>query len=204
MRTRRTIITVIAAMPLLALCQPGRAAWGQTVPQAVALIQKTSDQLVGIVNATGSPDDKRRRLQEVLDTSVDIEEVARFCLGRFWQSATPDQRQQYLARFRDLLVAEIAGHLGEYRGVEVTMGPTRPSAATQIVTTTVARPGNPTKQVDWVVSMSTGNPKIVDLLAGGTSMRLTHSADFTAYLARHRYDVHELIQAMNVQVSQNR
>jgi ABC-type transporter MlaC component len=52
--------------------------------------------------------------------------------------------------------------------------------------------------------MSTGNPKIVDLLAGGTSMRLTHSADFTAYLARHRYDVHELIQAMNVQVSQNR
>jgi len=64
------------------------------------------------------------------------------------------------------------------------------------VITTIARPNRPTYQLDWVVSTATGDPKIVDLLAEGTSLRLTQSSDFAAYLARHQYNVHELIEAI--------
>jgi phospholipid transport system substrate-binding protein len=135
---------------------------------------------VAVVNGAGSPAETRRRLQEVIASTVDVDDIARFCLGRFWQIATPDQQTQYMALFHDLLVTEIAGHLGEYQGVRVTMGLARASADTEIVITTVDRPNNPTTQVDWVVSTSSGSPKIVDLLAEGTSMRLTQSADFTA------------------------
>jgi len=55
--------------------------------------------------------------------------------------------------------------------------------------------------VDWVVSTATGTPRIVDVLAGGTSLRLTQSADFTSYLAHHDYSIHELIAAMRHMVS---
>jgi ABC-type transporter MlaC component len=41
-----------------------------------------------------------------------------------------------------------------------------------------------------------GSPKIVDLLSEGTSLRLTQSSDFTAYLARHQYSIQELIEGM--------
>src|ERR1039457_4215264 len=105
--------------------------------------------------------------------------------------------------FHDLLVTEIAGHLGEYQGVRVTIGLARASVDTEIVITTVERPNNPTTQVDWVVSTTTGRPKIVDLLAGGTSMRLTQSADFTAYLARHQYNIHELLEGMQRRIAQS-
>ena len=57
--------------------------------------------------------------------------------------------------------------------------------------------------MDWVVGTSGGRPKIVDLLSGGTSLRLTQSADFTAYLARHQYNVQALLTAMHWQVAQN-
>ena len=111
-------------------------------------------------------------MQAVIDSTVDVDDIARFCLGRFWRIATPDQRQQYMALFHDLLLTEIAGHFGEYQGVSVTMGLARASADTEIVITTVERPKSPPTQVDWVVATNTGSPKIVDLLAEGTSLRL--------------------------------
>jgi phospholipid transport system substrate-binding protein len=197
-------MTMIGATALLAT-QPGqlRRAWAQADEQAVAFVRSTSDRLVAVVNSPGSPAEKRRRLQEVIAATVDVDDLARFCLGRFWRIATPDQQTQYMALFHELLVTEIASHLGEYQGVRVTMGLARASEDTEIVITMVDRPKNPTTQVDWVVSTASGSPKIVDLLAGGTSMRLTQSADFTAYLSRHQYNIHELVEGMRRQIAQN-
>jgi phospholipid transport system substrate-binding protein len=204
MFTRRTAMTMIGAIAFLVRppgpVQPARADAGE---QAVIFVKSTSEQLIAIVNGEGSPQEKRRRLQEVVNSTVDIDDIARFCLGRFWRLATQDQQQQYLALFHDLLVTEIAGHLGEYQGVRVTIGLARTSADTEIVITTVERPKNPPTQVDWVVATNTGSPRIVDLLAEGTSLRLTKSADFTAYLARHQYNIHELVEAMRQRIVQN-
>jgi phospholipid transport system substrate-binding protein len=83
------------------------------------------------------------------------------------------------------------------------MGMARAAEDTDIVITAVERPNNPPYQVDWVVSTATGGPKIVDLLAAGTSLRLTQSSDFVAYLARHQYNIHELIEAMRQLIAQN-
>jgi phospholipid transport system substrate-binding protein len=159
-------------------------------------VNHTSDALVAIVNSEDTALEKRRRLRDVVDSAVDDQDIGRFCLGRFWRLATPEQQTQYMVLFHDLLVTKIAAHLGEYRGVRVTMGQGRVSASTEIVTTIVERPGTSAYKVEWVVSPTTGGPKIVDLLAGGTSLRLTQSSDFASYLARHQYSIHELIEGM--------
>ena len=158
---------------------------------------------MAIVNGGGSPQDKRRALQGVIEATVDVDDIAHFCLGRFWRLATPEQQAQYLSLFHDLLVTEIAGHLGEYQGVRVTIGLARASEDTEIVVTKVERPNNPVTQIDWVVATNTGSPRIVDLLAEGTSLRLTQSADFAAYLARHQYNIHELIEGMQQRIAQS-
>jgi phospholipid transport system substrate-binding protein len=197
-------MTMIGATALLvSKLGPARPARAQSGPQAVGFVKSTSDRLVEIVNNAGSSQDKRRRLQAVIDATVDVDDIARFCLGRFWRIATPDQRTQYMALFHDLLLTEIAGHFGEYQGVHVTMGLARTSEDTEIVITTVERPTAPATQVDWVVATNTGSPKIVDLLAEGTSLRLTQSADFTAYLARHQYNIHELVDGMRQRLARN-
>ena len=180
-----------------------RRAWAQPRQQAVTFVKSTAERLVAIVNSEDSPQDKRHRLRQVIDATVDVNDIAQFCLGRFWRIATPEQRQEYLGLFGDLLVTKIAGHLGEYRGVKVTMGLARAAEDTEIVITRVDRPNNPPYQVDWVVSIATGGPKIVDLLAEGTSLRLTQSSDFVAYLARHQYNIHELITAMRQLIAQH-
>jgi len=182
---------------------PVRNAWAQPGERAIGFIKSTTDRLVAIVNGTDPPQEKRRRLREVLDAVVDLDDISRFCLGRFWRIATPDQQKQYMVLFHDLLVAQIFGHLGEYRGVRVTMGLARSFEDTEIVITTVERPGIPANRVDWVVSTTTGAPKIVDLIAEGTSLRITQASDFTSYLAHHQYNIEDLIAAMRQKSAQN-
>ena len=76
-------------------------------------------------------------------------------------------------------------------------------ADTEIVITTVERTNKPTSRVDWVVATNTGSFKNVDLLAGGTSLRLTEDADFRSYLSRHQYNIHELVGGMRQQIARN-
>jgi phospholipid transport system substrate-binding protein len=206
MLKRRVAMITLGAGALLSSSQGRiRSASAQAAAvQAVGFVKSTSDRLVAIVNSAGSPAEKRAQLQQVIDSTVDLNDIALFCIGRFWHLAKPDEQKQYMVLFHDLLVTKIAGHLGEYRGVRVTMGLARASTDTEIVITTVEKPGSPASQVDWVVSTSTGRPKIVDLLAEGTSLRLTQSSDFTAYLARHQYNVHELLEGMSQLVAQSR
>jgi phospholipid transport system substrate-binding protein len=142
-------------------------------------------------NAADSPQEMRGRLKDVIDSTVDVDDV-----GRFWRLATPDQQKQYMALFHELMVVKIADHLGEYKGVHVAVGLARRSADTEIVITTVEGPRTSTHRVDWVISTATGAPKIVDLLAGGTSLRLTQSADFISYLTHYNYNIQDFIDAM--------
>ena len=50
--------------------------------------------------------------------------IAKFCLGRFWRTATPQQQQQFLDLFHRVLVLSIDLKMGEYKGVTFTIGRT--------------------------------------------------------------------------------
>jgi phospholipid transport system substrate-binding protein len=67
------------------------------------------------------------------------------------------------------------------------------------VTTVVIRPNNPPTTVDWVIVNPASAPKIIDVLAEGTSLRLTQRQDYAAYLTRNNNDVDALISAMKQQ-----
>ena len=204
MLSRRSAIALVQTTGILVTApRLTRRALAQSAQQAVSFVKDVTEKLVVIVNSPDLLQEKRRKLQKVINATVDVNDIARFCLGRFWRIATPEEQKQYFGLFGELLVTKIAGHLGEYQGVRVSIGLTRAAEDTEIVITTVERANNPTYQVDWIVSTSTGKPRIVDLLAGGTSLRMTQSNDFAAYLARHQYNIHELIEGMRQLITQS-
>jgi phospholipid transport system substrate-binding protein len=181
---------------------PSRAQ-GQAVERATAFVQQTGDRLVAVVNGSGSAVDKRRAITQILETAVVVDGVARFCLGRFWRNASADQQKRYVSAFHEVLVTNISSKLGEYRGVKLTVQRTRQQDEDAIVTTIVERPNNPPTTVDWVIAQPGTAPKIIDVVAEGTSLRLTQRQDYASYLSRNNNDVDALINAMKHQTAQS-
>lgn len=202
MHTRRFLLTVCGAgLPLaLALEDAPRAQSADS--GAAAFVKATGDKLVAVVNGPGSSQDKRRMLTQIIDQTVDVDGVAKFCLGRFWRQASPAQQQHYTTIFHEVLVTNITAKLGEYKGVTFTLGRTEPNGDNVAVDTTVIRPNNPPTDVKWLVANSGGAPKIVDVIAEGTSLRLTQRSDYASYLNQNGGSIDKLISAMQHQVEQ--
>ena len=167
---------------------------------ASAFLKTFGDQLVAVVNGSESDREKRSKLTAIIDGGVDVDGVARFCLGRFWRTASPEQQQRYSELFRQVLVNNITAKLGEYRGVRFTLGRAQQRDDNVIISTVVERPNNPPTNVDWIISNPGSDPKIIDVVAEGTSLRLTQRQDYASYLSRNNNSIDALINAMRQQV----
>jgi phospholipid transport system substrate-binding protein len=146
--------------------------------------------------------DKQAALEKIIDRVVDVPEVAKFCLGRFWRTATPQQQRDYIETFHRVLVQNITSKVGEYQGVSFTAERSQAREEDVVVITTVIRPGNAPNRVDWLISNASGGPRVIDVIAEGTSLRLTQRSDYAAYLARNNNSVQALIDAMREQAKQ--
>jgi len=203
MPNRRTflILTAASLLPVSArLVRPANAQ--AAIGQASTFVKGIGDRLVAVVNGAESTRDKRAKLTSIIDGAVDVDGVARFCLGRFWGKASADQQQRYTELFHQVLVNNITTKLGEYRGVRFTMGRSQQRDENTAVSTVVERPYHPPTNVDWIIANPGANPKIIDVVAEGTSLRLTQRQDYAAYLSRNNNNIDALINAMRQQVAQ--
>jgi phospholipid transport system substrate-binding protein len=198
--TRRHLLdalgsAALAAIPFAESRAEAALSW------AAAYIRRVGDELAAIVATAGSSESRRQRLRSFLDRVVDIDGVARFCLGRFWYQATLAQQQEYLRLFHGVLTNAVLGRVGDYEHGEVRVVIERPETRDGAVhvSTLVERTGAPPVQVTWAVSPEADNPRILDVIAEGVSLRLTMRADYNAYLTRHGDSVGALIGALRAQ-----
>lgn len=205
MLNRRHLLTFTAGLAAAGLA-PWQGAHAQnagSATKAVHFVRQAGDELVGVINGGGSAADKRQALSRIIDQKVDVDGIARFCLGRYWREASPEQKKHYLALFHEVLVTNITAKLGEYQGVHFNVGRAVPDGSNEKVATVVDRPNNPPANVEWVISNPAAHPLIVDVIAEGTSLRLTQRSDYTSYLTHNGNSIDALISAMRRQVAQN-
>jgi phospholipid transport system substrate-binding protein len=199
LRRRLLCFAFAAALPLLAAAAPALA---QADP-AVAFIQTRGEQLQAVVNGAGSNEEKKQQVARLLAESVDIDGVGRFVVGRYWRTGSPAEQQEFVKLFNDLLVQTIAARFGELRGLKFqVIGPTRRDEESQGVATVIERPGQPAANVEWRVADQGGRMRVVDLVAEGTSLRLTQRAEYTSVLQRQNGRFEALLDAMRRQLAQ--
>lgn len=200
--SRRSLLIATFGAALLAGGLAPRAAHALAADAAAAFIEKAGKELTAVINGAGSTADKQAQLRQIVDRIVDVDAVGRFCLGRFWRTATPEQQKQYLELFHQMLEKNISGKLGEFQGVTFALGRTTVRESGVAVATVVTRPNTAPANVEWLVSDQSGSPRIVDVIAEGTSLRLTQRSDYASYLSQHNNSVPALLEAMQQQLAQ--
>jgi phospholipid transport system substrate-binding protein len=197
--TRRAALLAAAA---LALAVSGAARAAMDPNRATAFVEQTGNEMVRILNSNAPVERRREQVAALLRRAVDIEGVGRFVLGRWWRQATPAEQQEYLRLFEETLVRNLAGRFGDFQGVRFSLGRSQQRTEDDVlVTTIVERPGTAPATLDWRVADVGGQPRIVDLVAEGTSLRLTQRSEYSAVITRSNNRVAALLDAMRAQLA---
>jgi phospholipid transport system substrate-binding protein len=144
--------------------------------------------------------DKRARLLPFIARIVDVDSVSQYCLGHYWDRATPAQRQEFETLFLAVLVNEIAMFTGGYEAPGVKAGVTMDTPVAQADGThlpTIVQVGDaPPAHVTWLINMQARPPRILDVTAEGISLRATQRSDFLSFLRRHDGDIGGLLATL--------
>lgn len=203
--SRRSIIASGLSFGLVPTVFPGQLRAQAADPaRATAFIQATGQELVAAINSgVGTAADRRALVSAILRRAVDVEGLGRFILGRWWRTASADQQAEYLRLFEEVLIRNLSSRFGEFQGVRFSLG--RSQARTEddvLVNTVVERPNSPAFALDWRVAEVGGQPRVVDVIAEGTSLRLTTRSEYSSVITRGGNTVAALITAMRQQIAQ--
>ena len=122
-------------------------------------------------------------------------------LGRYINVATPAQKQQFQSLFHQLLSYNITYQIKAYQGVSFTVNSAAPQGDNVLVDTTVTAPGKAPADVGWVVQDESGQPKIIDVIVAGTSLRITTRNDYAGVITDNGGQVSALLKAMQGQIN---
>jgi phospholipid transport system substrate-binding protein len=200
--SRRTFLLGATGLGFAAAIRPAQAEIDPA--RATAFIEAAGRDLVAQLNATtGTVAQRRERVAGVLRRAIDIEGTGRFILGRYWRQASEAEQRQYLQLFDEIIIRNLSARFGEYQGVRFVVGRTQQRSEEDVlVTTQVDRPNSASFALDWRVAEVGGQPKVVDVIAEGTSMRLTTRSEYSSVIQRNGGQVSALLSAMQQQITQ--
>ena len=174
------------------------------ITRATAFVDRAGQELVNAINDPRLNQTQRRdRVASILRNAIDIEGTGRFILGRYVRQASPAELQDYNKLFDEIIIRNLSARFGEYRGVKFSLGRSQQRTEEDaLVSTLIERPSNPSFTLDWRVAEINGQPKVVDVIAEGTSLRLTTRSEYAAVIQRNSGRVASLLDAMRGQIAQ--
>jgi phospholipid transport system substrate-binding protein len=189
----------IIAFALLGM-QAGNAVAAQE--DAQNLIIERSNQLVTALKEqrTAIKADKQiafRLVEEIVLPHVDFTRVARLVLGKYWRSASTEQRERFTNEFRDFLVRIYVTAMVEFSDQIVSHAdnvkylPFRNSDPEDVsVRMLINLPDRPPLQVNYSLyhDGSANTWKIYDLAVEGVSLATTYRSSFATQIRREGID----------------
>ncbi|HEX4889830.1 MAG TPA: ABC transporter substrate-binding protein [Alphaproteobacteria bacterium] len=181
-----------SAMLLLPVLSPVDMAQAQAVArveagQAKRFIADLGAQAINVLRADGHTIEQREAIfRDMLMRKFSMPFIGRFVLGRYWQSATIDQQEEYLALFSEFVLRNYASMLGGYAGETFeVLNAAEAGKSDMIVSSRVSGGGREPIGVDWRLRMIDGQPQIIDVSVGGISMSITQREEYSALVQRN-------------------
>ena len=181
----------------------GAAAWAVQSPQD--LVQQTADQMVSKLREERQVIDQHPgRIYDLVNEIVlphfDFERMSSWVLGKYWRSASPDQRKRFTVEFRNLLVRTYAKSLSSYQDNKISYLPFRgrPGQDDVTVRTEVDQPGGFPIPIDYDLYLKGDEWKVYDVIVENISLVNNYRSQFRRVLERSSFA--ELLQTIRGKV----
>jgi phospholipid transport system substrate-binding protein len=188
------LILMVLFIPLM----PAQAA---SEAEARALVGRLEQEGVAMASSGLSMAEKQRRFHILLRSSFDLPSVARFILGRNWQTAPPDQRNEFVQLFEDITADIWVPRFRDYGGEHLQIAEVQPTGDGYLVETALLSRTRPQRRIAWRLRDTAQGLKVVDIVVDGVSMAVTHRSEYASVL-RQTGNLAGLLDRMRQQVAQ--
>jgi phospholipid transport system substrate-binding protein len=179
---------------IMLLASVGSApSWAIQSPQD--MVEQTTNQMLDKLRAEKKViDENPGRIYELVNEIVlphfDFERMSSWVLGKYWRTATPEQRKAFVQQFRTLLVRTYAKSLSSYTDRKITYLPFRggPQQTDVKVRTQVDQPGGFPIPIDYDLYLKGDEWKVYDVTIDGVSLVTNYRTTFANQIRQDGLD----------------
>lgn len=164
--------------------------------EAEGFIQNLTDRGVAFLSDDSlSVEQQKKEFKTILNRDFDLKTIGRFALGRYWKSASAEQRDEYLELFNVMVIDVYSKRFEDYNGQDIKIVGSRAEGKRDVLVSSVLKQdGGPDVRLDWRVRQKGSQFKVVDVIVEGVSMSLTQRSDFASVIQRGGGNVEALLQ----------
>jgi phospholipid transport system substrate-binding protein len=162
-------------------------------------VQSAIEKVTAILNdpnlkSAAKKSERIERLRQVIFPKFDFAEMAKRSLGPNWQRRTPEEQQEFVKLFRELLENSYVENINAYNGEKVNIvGDKQEKDFAQVNTKIVNNKGEEFA-VDYRLLQSGGDWKIYDVVIENISIVNNYRSQFNRVIAKSSFE--DLLQKL--------
>ena len=185
---------------LLLACHATQAAAGEPLDK----IHRTVDEVLTIVNNKAmQPQERQTQIRQAVLGRFGFEEMAQRSMAQHWRTLTPQQRQEFVELFTDLLQRSYMNRIENYKaGPQGVRYPKEDISGDQaVVHTEIMSERDPQPAtVDYHLLHKDGDWKVYDIVIEGVSLVNNYRTQFNTIMLKDSYA--GLVKQMRTKLAQ--
>jgi phospholipid transport system substrate-binding protein len=186
---------LLLALGLLLLLRADPGFAGQATDQ----LKQSVDKVLAILNdptlkGQAKAQERRQKVEEVINSRFDFNEMAKRSLGPQWQKRTPEEQKEFVQLFTSLLEGAYLDTLDSYNGEKVRFLNERQDKDFAEVSTKLIDNKGAEFSLDYRLQKTNGDWKVIDVVIENISLVNNYRAQFSRVLAKSSYA--ELLETM--------
>ena len=154
-----------------------------------ALIKNTVQEVIAIIKVDKDiQSGDQKKIIALVDAKVlpnfDFSRMTQLAVGKYWRTATPEQKQSLVTEFRNMLVRTYTKVFTVYRDQTVEVKPSKIATDDTEVTvkTVISKPGSQPILVDYEMKKADSGWKVYDISIDGVSMVMSYRGTFATQI----------------------
>ncbi len=189
----------------------GAALWGCPAPSFAGppteQIRGTIDRAIEILKepslaAKGKKGERRGLLRKEIEPVFDFAEMAKRSLGPNWRDRSPEERERFVALFKELLENSYLGKIESYQGEVIRYGKEKVDGPYAEVKTLVITGKGQEIPVDYRMLGDGGRWRIYDVVIEGISLVNNYRSQFNSILQKSSFA--EMMDKLRATVKEQR
>ena len=170
-------------------------------------IRKATEKITSILddyvkNPEGRRDETINKIMAIADQYFDWAEMAKRSLARFWKERIPDEQNEFVSLFRELIKNAYIGKIESYSGEKVVFTGDATENNYSVVKTKIITPAKGLEvPVDYRLQNQGGKWMVYDVVIEGVSLVNNYRSQFNSILQGSSYG--ELVKRIKDKLAQD-